>query len=142
MSKKNKGFVTASMKSSHKNFHFENEMFCCDDSGCCIAAKMKTKVSVISTFTTIQGSGQVEFDCDVGTTTVGVVKELVENVAQVKAEKQSIWWRGYILDDDTLTLLQACRGVDEGESIDVGADSLVIFMTEPIEKKRPLAYAS
>lgn len=104
----------------------------------CSSTSMVTTVSVISTFTTIQGSGKVAFDCDVQTITIGDVKKRVENLAQVPASKQSIWWRGYILDDDTSTLLQACRGVNEGENIDVGVKALTIFMTEPIEKpQRP-----
>jgi hypothetical protein len=103
----------------------------------CSSTRMMTKVSVTSTFTTIQGSGKVAFDCDVETTTIGDVKNRVENLAHVPAATQSIWWRGYILDDDSLPLLQACRGVNDGESIDADLEALTIFMTVPIEKRRP-----
>jgi hypothetical protein len=97
---------------------------------------MMTKISVISTFTTIQGSGKVEFGCDVATTTVRDIKERVANLACVPAEDQSIWWRGYILDDESLSLLHACRGVNMGETIEnAGVESLVLYMTVPIETK-------
>jgi hypothetical protein len=98
---------------------------------------MMTKVSVISTFTTIQGSGKVEFECDIDKTTVGGVKERVEDLALVAVENQSLWWRGYILDEDGLSILHACRGVNDGEAYDAGTESLILYVTVPIEKRLP-----
>ena len=94
-----------------------------------------TNVSVISTFTAIHGSGKVEFESDIAETTVRDVKEQVQQLANVPIEKQSIWWRGYILDDESLSLSQACVGVNEGEHIEVSPESLVLFMTIPVEEK-------
>jgi hypothetical protein len=50
-------------------------------------------------------------------------------------EKYMLWWRGYRLDKDELTLLQACVGVSEGETLDRDhAESLVLFLTLPLER--------
>lgn len=93
-----------------------------------------TKLVVVSTYTAIPGHGQVDFgDCDLQTTTVEQVKRWIESLASVPFSNQSIWWRGYILDQDSLSLSQACVGVNEGEAIDVNADSLVLFLTTPSE---------
>lgn len=94
-----------------------------------------TKLTVVSTFTTIQGSGKVEFECKVEDTTVGEVKNRVQELAQISAEKQSLWWRGYILDDDALPLLHACVGVNAGERIEADISALVLFVTVPVEKQ-------
>jgi len=94
-----------------------------------------TKLSVVSTFTTIQGSGKVEFECKVGDTTVGEVKKRVQELAQIPAENQSLWWRGYVLDNDYLPLNRACVGVNAGERIDAEISSLVLFVTVPVEEK-------
>ena len=94
-----------------------------------------TKLSVVSTFTTIQGSGKVQIDCKVGETTVGEVKKRVQDLVQIPIENQSLWWRGYILDDDDLPLIHACVGVNEGERIHDDIDALVLFVTVPVEEQ-------
>lgn len=70
-----------------------------------------THLSVVSTITTIPDTGKVElghFDLD--KLSVGQVKRLVEKLANVPSESQKLWWRGYILDDNTLPLTKACVG--------------------------------
>jgi hypothetical protein len=50
-------------------------------------------------------------------------------------KKYMLWWRGYRLDKDDLTLLQACIGVSEGESLNRDhTESLVLFLTLPLER--------
>lgn len=94
-----------------------------------------TKLSVVSTFTTIVGSGMVCFDCNVEETTVGAVKKRVQELTEISAQNQSIWWRGYILDDDDLPLIHACVGVNKGEKIDKDIGNLVLFVTVAVETK-------
>ena len=95
----------------------------------------RTKLSVVSTFTTIQGSGKVEFDCQVEEITVGEVKKRVQDLAQIPSDDQSLWWRGYILDDDDLPLIHACVGVNTGERISADSSALVLFVTVPVEEQ-------
>lgn len=50
-------------------------------------------------------------------------------------EKYMLWWRGYRLDNDDLSLVQACVGVSEGEALDCDrTESLVLFLTVPLER--------
>jgi hypothetical protein len=50
-------------------------------------------------------------------------------------EKYMLWWRGYRLDADDLSLIQACVGVSEGEALDCDrTESLVLFLTVPLER--------
>jgi hypothetical protein len=69
-----------------------------------------TLLSVVSTITTI-ATGKVELgDVNLAKTSVGQVKRKVEDLANVPSESQKLWWRGYILDDNTLPLTTACVG--------------------------------
>jgi hypothetical protein len=45
-----------------------------------------------------------------------------------------LWWKGYLLDNDNQSLLQACVGVNEGELIDPSLEFLRIFLTVPLDK--------
>lgn len=94
---------------------------------------MSTKITVVSTFTVISGSGQVELGCfDVQSATVRDIKQAIEQVVDVEKEQQTLWWKGYKLDDDNQVLMDACRGV-EGEEIPVDVEELVLFLTTPVE---------
>ena len=74
-------------------------------------------------------------ECDVEEITVQEVKCRVELLcSNVNVSEQSLWWRGYVLDDDSQTLRRACVGVNEGEMIDPSLESLVLFLTVPLEK--------
>jgi hypothetical protein len=107
-------------------------------------------IRVVSTFTTIQGSGQVDlknFDDDtLTTTTIRDIKVQVESLTGVPATQQSIWWKGYILDDDAQSIHDAIRQFpghshtftkrepDDDEPV------LTLYMTVPVEEryqKRP-----
>jgi hypothetical protein len=96
---------------------------------------MTTRVEIVSTFLTIEGRGKLDFgDCNVEETTVQDLKFRIEMQSNVNVQEQSLWWKGYVLDDDSKSLLQACVGVNEGEMIDPSLKSLRIFLTVPLDK--------
>lgn len=50
-------------------------------------------------------------------------------------DKYMLWWRGYKLSNDDLSLLQACVGVSEGEALDCDrTETLMLFLTVPLER--------
>lgn len=101
-----------------------------------------TLVTVVTTITTI-ATGKVELgEFDLSKLSVGQVKRQVEQEAKVPALKQKLWWKGYILDENTLPLTRACVGVNEGETLDPSVDSLVLFMTVDISHKRDIDFPS
>jgi len=70
------------------------------------------RLTVVAPLTTI-GSGNVDLglqDWDV--CTVGTVKQAVEEACEeeIPYQQQQIWWNGYLLDEDSLSLKQACVG--------------------------------
>jgi Ubiquitin family len=92
-----------------------------------------TLIRIESTFTIILGPGKVDLgDLNVSKVTVRDIKHLIQKQADVPADLQSLWWEGYILDQDDATLLQACVGVN-GEVIRESDSTLVLFMTIPEE---------
>jgi hypothetical protein len=94
-----------------------------------------TRLTIVSTFLTIEGPGKLDFgDCNVEETTVQDLKVRIEMQSNVNVQDQSLWWKGYVLDDDSKSLLQACVGVNEGEIIDPSLNSLRIFLTVPLDK--------
>lgn len=98
-----------------------------------------TLVTVVTTITTID-SGRVELgDLDLGKVSVGQVKRLIEQESNnnVPAYSQKLWWRGYILDENTLPLTRACVGVNEGETVNQDGDpnTLLLFMTVDLPKR-------
>jgi hypothetical protein len=93
-----------------------------------------TRLTIVSTFLTIEGRGKLDFgDCNVEETTVQDLKFRIEMLSNVNVQEQSLWWKGYVLDDDSKSLLQACVGVNEGEMIDPSLKSLRIFLTVPLD---------
>jgi hypothetical protein len=94
-----------------------------------------TNITIVSTFTIIGGRGKLDFgDCNVEETTVQDLKFRIEMQSNVNVQEQTLWWKGYVLDDDNKSLLQACVGVNEGEMIDPSLKSLRIFLTVPLDK--------
>lgn len=94
-----------------------------------------TNITIVSTFLTIGGRGKLDFgDCNVEETTVQDLKFRIEMQSNLNIREQSLWWKGYVLDDDNKSLLQACVGVNEGEMIDPSLKSLRIFLTVPLDK--------
>lgn len=80
---------------------------------------------------------QVELgNFDLSKLSVGQVKQRVEKEANVPSHSQKLWWRGYVLDENSLPLTRACVGVNAGERLDPNIDSLVLFMTVDITCKR------
>lgn len=75
-------------------------------------------------------------DFDLRKLSVGQVKRRVEQEANVPSHSQKLWWRGYVLDENTLPLTRACVGVNAGERLDSNIESLVLFMTVDITCKR------
>lgn len=75
-------------------------------------------------------------DQDLDLLTIGQLKCLVEDKSDVERDTIKLWWKGYILDDDSLPISKACVGVNEGEILlDEDYESLVIFMTTVMEDK-------
>jgi hypothetical protein len=70
-----------------------------------------TIITIISSLTTVGGSGKVTFDLDLEKITVGGVKILIEQATGVNAEEQKLWWRGYILDEEDKLITKACVGM-------------------------------
>jgi hypothetical protein len=110
----------------------------------------KKIIRVISTFTTIQGSGQVDLEIqdnhDTTTMTIQDIKTRVESLTNVPATRQSIWWKGYILDDNSQTIQDAIRqfsGQQHSQSpsppYPTHDESVVVvltlYMTVPVEER-------
>ena len=75
-----------------------------------------TLLSVVSSITTVGGSGIVNLgDIKTDILTVGTVKERMEQRTSISSQEQKLWWRGYILDNDSLPLTKACVGECLGE---------------------------
>jgi hypothetical protein len=85
-----------------------------------------TFITIVSTFTTIGGWGKLDFgECNVEETTVQYLKFRIEMLSNVNIREQTLWWKGYVLDDDNKLLLQACVGVNEGGMIDPSLKSFL-----------------
>jgi hypothetical protein len=94
-----------------------------------------TNITIVSTFTTIGGRGKLDFgECNIEETTVQDLKFRIEMQSNVNVREQTLWWKGYVMDDDNKSLLQACVGVNAGEMIDPSLKSLRIFLTVPLDK--------
>jgi hypothetical protein len=94
-----------------------------------------TNITILSTFTTIGGRGKLDLGaCNVKEMTVQDLKVRIEMLSNLDIQKQSLWWKGYLLDNDNQSLLQACVGVNEGELIDPSLEFLRIFLTVPLDK--------
>lgn len=93
-----------------------------------------THVTIVTTITTVN-SGKIDLGhFDLRKISVSEVKRLIEKEANIPANTQRLWWRGYALDENVLPLTRACVGVNEGETIDRNLDSLVLFMTVELPK--------
>mmetsp|Transcript_25101 Transcript_25101/g.33281 ORF Transcript_25101/g.33281 Transcript_25101/m.33281 type:complete len:146 (-) Transcript_25101:207-644(-) len=94
-----------------------------------------TYLSIVSPLTS--GVGKVELgDQNLTELTVGDIKDKIETRhVKTPANKQKLWWMGYLLDDDSLSIEKACVGVNPGESVDKDAENLIIFMTLACEDK-------
>ena len=70
-----------------------------------------TAVKVVSSLTTLSGCGTVEIgDVSVSDITIGDIKMEIETRTSISIRDQKLWWRGYILDDNLLSLITACVG--------------------------------
>lgn len=97
-----------------------------------------TRITIISTFTTIVPDGQVQLrDCSLQTQTIAAVQREIAHRTGVPEDRQSLWWHGYLLDRKDQTIQEACVGVTpEEEAVDPHAETLVLFLTVPIEKTK------
>merc|ERR1712150_284119 len=80
--------------------------------------------------TTIHGTGEIELgDHNLNVITIKDVKEMVYKLHGeiMPIESQDLWWKGYKLSRDDLTLQRACIGVN-GEKLDETPESLKIFV--------------
>lgn len=80
-------------------------------------------------------------DCSVKSRKVGEIKDEIALKTKIPRELQSLWWHGYILDKDSESLMDACVGVNKGETIEPSIHELVVFSTVPIRQHRPNATA-
>eukprot|EP00565_Helicotheca_tamesis_P002098 CAMPEP_0185733576 /NCGR_PEP_ID=MMETSP1171-20130828/20001_1 /TAXON_ID=374046 /ORGANISM="Helicotheca tamensis, Strain CCMP826" /LENGTH=137 /DNA_ID=CAMNT_0028403343 /DNA_START=158 /DNA_END=568 /DNA_ORIENTATION=+ len=88
-----------------------------------------THLSVVAPLTSVVGKIELGQQ-NLTELTVGDLKDLVEELhGSIPADRQKLWWMGYILDDDSLPIEKACIGVNPGEVIEKNAESLTIFMT-------------
>jgi len=89
-----------------------------------------TLLSIVSSVTTLKGKEKISLgEQDFNKFNIGQVRELIDHkYADLDSSKLQLWWQGYILDDDNLTIMEACVGVN-GETIDRNIDHLVIFGT-------------
>ena len=95
-----------------------------------------TAITVVSSFTTIAPDGKVKLkDCSVKNRKVGELKDEISRKTNIDRDRQSLWWHGYLLDQDDATLLEACVGVNKDERIEMSIMELVLFLTVPIEKR-------
>eukprot|EP00977_Amphora_coffeiformis_P021929 scaffold10077_cov160-Amphora_coffeaeformis.AAC.4 len=102
-----------------------------------------TLITIISTFTAISPEGKVKLaDCSVARATIGDVKEEIAQKTGIPRDRQSLWWHGYLLDRETQTVQDACVGVTKDEVIDPKVDTLVLFLTTPIEKRQTTTAAT
>eukprot|EP00566_Odontella_aurita_P026103 CAMPEP_0113557730 /NCGR_PEP_ID=MMETSP0015_2-20120614/17953_1 /TAXON_ID=2838 /ORGANISM="Odontella" /LENGTH=117 /DNA_ID=CAMNT_0000459187 /DNA_START=57 /DNA_END=410 /DNA_ORIENTATION=- /assembly_acc=CAM_ASM_000160 len=94
-----------------------------------------TRLSVVSALTNLGGVGSADLgERDLDATTIGDVKRMVaERFDDVATETESgavkFWWRGYVLNDDSLPVRKACVGVNREEVVASDAESLVLFLT-------------
>ena len=96
-----------------------------------------TVITVISTFTAISPEGKVKLsDCSVSRATIADVKDEIAEKTGIPRERQSLWWHGYLLDQEMQTVQDACVGVTKDEIIDPNVETLVLFLTVQIEKRQ------
>mmetsp|Transcript_8235 Transcript_8235/g.17416 ORF Transcript_8235/g.17416 Transcript_8235/m.17416 type:complete len:134 (-) Transcript_8235:275-676(-) len=91
-----------------------------------------TRLTVVSSFTSLQGAGSLELgDVDLRRMTVADVKRAIEARADgfEDGAELRLWWSGYVLDNGNAPMSEACIGVNPGERVEEKAESLVIFLT-------------
>lgn len=71
-----------------------------------------TLLKVVSPLTNFDGSGEIDLgNYDLHDITIGEVKQLVHHLySEILEESQDLWWKGYILDNDSLPINEACVG--------------------------------
>ena len=74
-------------------------------------------------------------DCSVKTRTIADIKEEIAEKTGIPRNRQSLWWHGYLLDEEERTVQDACVGVTKDETIDSNVETLVLFLTVPIDKR-------
>lgn len=95
-----------------------------------------TAITVVSSFTAISPDGKVSLqNCSVKSRKVGEIKDEISRATKIPRERQSLWWHGYLLDQDEQSLLDACVGVTKDERIEPSIAELFLFLTVPIEKR-------
>lgn len=89
-----------------------------------------THVTIVSTFTTIPTEGKVDLgNLQVEKVTISALKQRIQSETDIPTDEQTLWWRGYVLDREDSTVLDSCVGVNEGERLQPGSMSLVLFLT-------------
>mmetsp|Transcript_30341 Transcript_30341/g.66710 ORF Transcript_30341/g.66710 Transcript_30341/m.66710 type:complete len:140 (-) Transcript_30341:400-819(-) len=70
---------------------------------------------------------------DVETLTVGEVKRMVSGRCEYDPNSYRLWWHGYLLDNEDQTMVEACIGVNPGESLRGSEAELALFLTTHAE---------
>jgi len=70
------------------------------------------ELTIIGSLTSIKGSGKLELGLIHRGLRLYEVKELiVKEIPELLPSTISLWWKGYILHNDSLTLSKACVGM-------------------------------
>mmetsp|Transcript_27432 Transcript_27432/g.57448 ORF Transcript_27432/g.57448 Transcript_27432/m.57448 type:complete len:103 (-) Transcript_27432:158-466(-) len=92
-----------------------------------------TKVTIVSTYIAIPDEGKMDLgDIDLDQTTIHGLKEHICKVTAIPLPQQTLWWRGYLLDQDESCIQDACVGVNADEHVKSSTDPLVVFLTTPM----------
>lgn len=91
-----------------------------------------TKLIIISNLTVLPNKGKVELvECNLNTFTIGNAKKLISEMCNdIAVDRQNLWWKGYILDDENLPMIKACIDfANPDESLKPNVDELSLFLT-------------
>merc|ERR1712157_244034 len=95
-------------------------------------SKDMTKLIIISNLTVLPNKGKIELgECNLITFTIGNVKKLISEMCNdIAVDRQNLWWKGYILDDEDLPLIKACIDfANPDESLKPNVGELSLFLT-------------
>uniref|UniRef100_A0A7S2SGW5 Ubiquitin-like domain-containing protein n=1 Tax=Eucampia antarctica TaxID=49252 RepID=A0A7S2SGW5_9STRA len=85
---------------------------------------------IVAALTVIRGVGKADLgERDFKTFTISDVKKaLVEKFDDLEVERIQLWWKGYLLDDNVQSIVNACVGAN-GEKLEDSNVTLTLFLT-------------
>ena len=93
-----------------------------------------TRLDVVSALSILPGGIVALGEQNINVVTIGDVKLMVEGKVDdgtLVLDDFQLWWNGYILDTDDLTISKACVGVNPGEELMENEPELTLFLTIP-----------